>query len=856
MIAAVAARLVAVRAWTHTDNGELVKSALRTFAVALALVAAAPAAAHAAPPDPLDRGPYTPVTIDPLRIGTVNLQEPNAAGGGLTGAAAAATLQLRGSLYYPADRASGSPVIVLVHGNHSSCDSGSAPNCTAFKRNDRGYAYMGENLATWGYTVVSIDQDQLMYYQDGSFGKGMHQRRLIIAAMLDALYDANQAPIPDGPNTNIGGALVGKLDFSRVGLMGHSRGGDAVTSFIDYNRTRPAPGRRYNLRGVISLAPVDYERRAPWGVPYMTILPYCDGDVSNLQGARFFERSQYIAPSDPFPRIQVSVLGTNHNWYNSVWFVDGDDSGGSDAACARSQPNNIRLSGGLYTRDTRGSGDPALMGDQMKQGLATMNAFFRRYVGGEVEFDPYMTGELSEDGVTPQLPASACPSADAAGTRIPCIERVMTSYFPAPAERLDLIRPEPDNPLTVSALGTALTGSGFSNPYLPGGGINPLPPTTPGGYDWCNPEPLHFSPSLIGVSGLPTAAKGCPLPAANALGGQSGVRESAPVNHSYGLQLALAWDQPASLSTRIPAAYCDARGFKALALGAAVNFFDPRNPPRGSEGIWNPAVTTQDFDIVLVDKHGTEGAVSAGSPRYGNALHQTTGGVTNRTHIVLNQIRVPLSDFAAQGVDLSSLRKIELRFGGPGKPATGSIQIADVRFQESVNGPTVYTDKLAAIPPTPRAAGTPAAATPADDEAPAAGTPTRVTSASSGGADTAAGAGSATATGAEGAATPTGSAPTPVDAAACSKAAATIASTKVVGRRLTVKGSVAGCVTAVKVTVTRPGGRTTTIRAKLAGTRFTAATKLASGRFTVKVAPIAPAGVKASAAKSKKVTVR
>ena len=45
-------------------------------------------------------------------------------------------------------------------------------------------------------------------------GKGMHQRRLLIAAALDALYAANQAPLPDDDNDNIGGALVGKLDFS------------------------------------------------------------------------------------------------------------------------------------------------------------------------------------------------------------------------------------------------------------------------------------------------------------------------------------------------------------------------------------------------------------------------------------------------------------------------------------------------------------------------------------------------------------------------------------------------------------------------------------------------------------------
>src|SRR4029078_8185721 len=104
----------------------------------------------AAQPDPLARGPYTVTTVDPVLTGTTDLQEPNAAGGPLTGPAAAATVQVRGSIYYPANRATGSPVILLVHGNHGSCDSGSAPNCTAFQRNDRGDAYLGKKPATRG----------------------------------------------------------------------------------------------------------------------------------------------------------------------------------------------------------------------------------------------------------------------------------------------------------------------------------------------------------------------------------------------------------------------------------------------------------------------------------------------------------------------------------------------------------------------------------------------------------------------------------------------------------------------------------------------------------------------------------
>ena len=671
----------------------------RTAALTIALLALlAPAASADELPDPLERGPLAVTTIDPFRAGTVDLQEPNAGGGAPTGSAAPVTLQIRGSLYIPAASPSPAPLIVLVHGNHASCDSGQSPNCTQFKRNDRGYAYMGENLASWGYAVVSLDQDQLIAFQDG-LARGMHQRRRLIAALLDALYAANQGPLPDGPNANIGAALVGKLDMTRIGMMGHSRGGDAVSSFIDYNRTRPSPGRRYPISGVISLAPTDYERRAPHGTPYLTILPYCDGDVSNLMGARMYERGQYIRPDDPFPRIQMSVHGANHNWFNSVWKVDGQDGGNvQDAACNNTLPNNIRMSGGTYTPATRGDGDPDLMGDQERAGLATMGAFFRRYVGDELEFDPYMTGELQQ-----QLPDSACPTSES-GVRMACEERLMTSYFPGAFERLDVIRPEPDDPLGLSAVGTALTGGGFSNPYLAGGGIDPLPATTAGGYDWCNPEPLHFTPSAVGGSGLPTAEKGCPLPAAGALGGQNGVREQAPVNHSYGLQLALAWDAPASIGTRLPAAVADVSGFQALALGAAVNFFDPRNGDRfagGGAALWNPAASTQDFVIALTDRSGREGTVAAGDPRYGNALHPSLGDQTSRTHVVLNQIRVPLEDFAAEGVDLTAIRKLELRFGGAGMPPAGSIQLSDVRFQE-----------LAAqyVAPLSLASGAPAAA--------------------------------------------------------------------------------------------------------------------------------------------------
>jgi hypothetical protein len=701
-------------------------------------------------PDPMEEGQYEVVRTDPLKLGTTTFQEPNSSGGAPTGANETITAEIRGVMFQPEGFTGESPLILLVHGNHGSCDppaegkeTPGGPKCDKeknkaeetgfFKRNDEGYSYLGQNLASWGYTVVSLDQDELMARQDG-LGKGMHNRRLLIMAMLDKLKEASEGPVLTDEHSNVGSLLAGKLDMTRIGLMGHSRGGDAVSSFVEYDHTRPV-GERYPLRAVISLAPVDYERHVPYGVPFMTVFGSCDGDVSNLQGARLYERSQYVA--DPYPTYQVEQIGGNHDAYNTVWQADGDDAFVKpepgkliDAAC---QPDvgggngykggkltgantSIRLSGEAGPHfealegetkpyrinnseklnplaNTRISGDPALMGDQEKLGLATMAAFFRRYVGGEGPFEPYLTGELAAEG-DPSIPMSACPTSDA-GKRIPCIDRVADSYTAPPEERMDVLRPDTEAPTTMTALGTKIAAQGFANAYLAGGGVKPRPAATANGVSWCDPDPKQQEPKQLKEPELPTSAKPCPQPALTALGGQGpqgGVakapepRELAPVNGSYGRQLSLAWEGPATMTTPIPAAEENVSGYKALYLAAAVNFFDSRNPARGAEGLWNPEAAPQNFTIAVTDAEGHEATVEAGDPRYGTALQQTLGSTNYRVHVILHDIRVPLADIAAQGVDLSQVRSLQFRFGGAGMPQSGSIQLADVRFQQPASG--------------------------------------------------------------------------------------------------------------------------------------------------------------------------
>jgi hypothetical protein len=701
-------------------------------------------------PDPLARGEFHVKRVDPLVLGTYSFDEPNGKGTAPTGAnAPLSEAQIRGVLYMPEGKPGKSPLLFFVHGNHGSCDSGTGPHCTIYKRNDEGYAYMGENLASWGYTVFSLDQDELMAQQDSSFGKGMHARRLLIMAALDKLKEASEGTVPTGANSNVAGLLAGKLDMTRIGLMGHSRGGDVVSSFIQYDQTRPV-GERFPLRAVVSIAPVDYERHAPYGVPYMTVFGSCDGDVSNLQGARLYERSQY-QNDDPYPRFQVIQVGANHDAYNTVWQADGDDSSQADAACGPDasgslgevpteknpttepgvktpenvlgkltgkDPHSIRLSGEAGPHfeavegetkpyrwgngeklnplvNTRISGDPSLMGDQEKMGLATVAAFLRRYVGGEGAFEPYLTGELAAEG-EPSIPQSACPTSEA-GKRIPCIDRVADSYTAPPDEREDILRPDTEHATTVDALGTRIEAHGFVNPYLPSGGIQPVPATTANGIAWCDPDPKQTEPGLLGEGEFPVATKGCPQPAAHTLGGQgknevpgtestAAPRENAPVNGSYGRQLSLAWEGKATMGLPIPAADGNVSRYRALYMATAVNFFDPRNPPRGEEGLWNPEAAPQNFTIAVTDADGNEATVEAANPDFGTATQQTLGSTSDRVHVMLRDLRVPLAEFARQGVDLAAVRKIELRFGGEGMPQSGSIQLADVRFEQPATG--------------------------------------------------------------------------------------------------------------------------------------------------------------------------
>lgn len=275
------------------------------------------------------------------------------------------------------------PVAVFLHGNHATCgygtnpridvsvqysSSGTCPANHVVVPNHDGYGYLAERLASWGYVVVSINANRGINGSpgvEGDEGLNLARGRLVLKH-LQLLSEWNTT---GGAPSSLGVDLRGHLDFSELGLMGHSRGGEGMRAAFNLYRDAdsPWPARipdPLTVRGIFEIGPVDGQTGrvldAP-GTKWTVLLPMCDGDVFDLQGVRPYDRMQDLFTEGPeAQKSTYAVWGANHNYYNTEWQLS-DSSG-----CAGHDP--------LWT-DTMGSAE------QRTTGLASVLAFFRANVG-------------------------------------------------------------------------------------------------------------------------------------------------------------------------------------------------------------------------------------------------------------------------------------------------------------------------------------------------------------------------------------------------------------------------------------------------------------------------------------------
>ncbi|MFC0629077.1 hypothetical protein [Kribbella deserti] len=295
--------------------------------------------------------------------------------------------EVRGKVYTPRGATGKRPLVVFLHGRHSFC-YGSWPEpgpqkpwpCPAGMKpvpSFRGYDAPAKALASHGYQVVSISSNSINAYDGDAFDSGALARAQLILAHLDLWK--RWSTLGGGP---FGRAYVGKVDLGRVGLMGHSRGGEGVVRAALLNAER---GGKYGIRAVLPLAPVDFARTTLPGTAMSVILPYCDGDVSDLQGQHFHDDTMYAAGGDRAARSTVLVMGANHNYFNTEWTPglseapSGDDWWGEEKAepCGEKAASRLKPT------------------EQQAVGRAYIAGFFRLELGRETALLPLLDGSSS-----------------------------------------------------------------------------------------------------------------------------------------------------------------------------------------------------------------------------------------------------------------------------------------------------------------------------------------------------------------------------------------------------------------------------------------------------------------------------
>src|SRR5262249_17944517 len=159
----------------------------------------------------------------------------------------------------------------------------------------------------------------------GDYGLNLARGRLVLKHLaLLAKWNSGAAPTP----ASLQGSLEGALDFTNVGLMGHSRGGEgvraALAQYTDQRSPWPARiGTPVTIKGIFEIGPVDGQtsrvldaKNTAWNV----LLPMCDGDVSDLQGMHPFDRMMAANDEEKAaPKSMFAVWGANHNFYNTEW---------------------------------------------------------------------------------------------------------------------------------------------------------------------------------------------------------------------------------------------------------------------------------------------------------------------------------------------------------------------------------------------------------------------------------------------------------------------------------------------------------------------------------------------------------
>jgi dienelactone hydrolase len=211
------------------------------------------------------------------------------------------TSPIQGQLYFPSDDgkswprgARNVPLVIVAHGYWR-------PGIDSFL----GYDYLAQHLARWGMVIYSLDLDEVNTLSTNSLQHQYARGEIILRAIDELQADTD---------------LQGRIDFERIGLIGHSMGGEGVVGAQHLNDSE---GRGYGILGVVSIAPTNWRPELVLRhTKYLQLLGTMDllslgaDSADPFNGFRLSDRAWY-------PKTHAWIYGARHNPFNRKWVADG-----------------------------------------------------------------------------------------------------------------------------------------------------------------------------------------------------------------------------------------------------------------------------------------------------------------------------------------------------------------------------------------------------------------------------------------------------------------------------------------------------------------------------------------------------
>jgi alpha/beta superfamily hydrolase len=189
------------------------------------------------------------------------------------------------------------PLVVFGHGRYG----------LGVPTNYLGMTNLMNHLASWGYICISVNLD-VVHALQGAHQHGIPHRGELLLHAVDYMLQQNADP---------GSLFFGKIDPTRIALIGHSRGGGGAISAVNQNMSAATPRP---IKAVATISPVDFSvQPVQAAVPHLTLYGTWDGDLYDGEGPRIWDGGVRTAP-----RQHVEIYGANHFHFTDAITYSGE----------------------------------------------------------------------------------------------------------------------------------------------------------------------------------------------------------------------------------------------------------------------------------------------------------------------------------------------------------------------------------------------------------------------------------------------------------------------------------------------------------------------------------------------------